>query len=405
MTSSRDPVLISGAGAVGLAVALGLARRDIPVVVFEAEPQLVEEYRASTFHPPTIEMLDALGVGAALRSRGLVAPKFQFRDRDEGLIAEFDLGVLRNDTPYPYRLQIEQFALVQLLYDELEKVPNAQVLFRHQVVGVQQTADGVDMEIETPDGQASFHGSYAVGADGGRSAVRHALGIEFDGMTYPERYLVTFTTFDFWDVMPDLAHVNYVSDPNEWFVLLRSPGLWRVLFPTKPDETVFDTDPDAETMDRLAQERYQHVHPTGEPYPLVYRNIYRVHQRIAAKYRVARGLLAGDAAHVNNPLGGMGLNGGIHDASMLTDAIVRSMKTGAGSTALDHYATERRRIALQYIQAQTAQNERNIRQQDPAVRRESQDEQRRMADDLVAARSYLLRTSMIEGLRSIPPFE
>ncbi len=405
MTSTAPPVLVSGAGAVGLTVALGLARRGIRVVVFEAESNLVEEYRASTFHPPTIEMLDGLGVGAALRSKGLVADKFQFRDRHDGLVAEFDLGVLADFTTYPYRLQIEQFALVELLYAELQQFEDSTVLFDHRVVRVEQTSDGVTVVVETPEGRTEFAGSYVVGADGGRSEVRHALGIEFEGMTYPERYLVTFTTFDFWSVMPDLAHVNYVSDPDEWFVLLRSPGLWRVLFPTKPEETVFDEEPNAQALDELAQERYQRVYPTGQPYPLVYRNVYGVHQRVAKTYRVGRGLLAGDAAHVNNPLGGMGLNGGIHDAVMLTEALARTLQSGGDTRALDHFAEERRRIALEYIQAQTAQNEQNIRQRDPETRRQRHDEQRRMAEDPAASRAYLLRTSMIEGLRSVPPFD
>ena len=406
--AGNGPVLVAGAGAVGLTAALGLVRRGIPVTVFEAEPGLVEEYRASTFHPPTIEMLDGLGVGAALRSKGLEAPRFQFRDRREGLIAEFDLAALADVTPYPYRLQVEQFALVELLYEELWRAAGSVVLFDHRVAGVEETSDGVTVVVETPDGRREFAGSYVVGADGGRSAVRHALGIDFEGMTYPERYLVTFTTFDFRLVMPDLAQVNYVSDPEEWFVLLRSPGLWRVLFPTKPEETVFDEEPGAEALDRLAQERYQRVHATGEPYPLVYRNVYRVHQRVARAYRAGRGLLAGDAAHVNNPLGGMGLNGGIHDAVMLTEALARALggSGGSGDTrALDHYAAERRRIAVQFIQAQTAQNEQNIRQRDPEARRRRQEEQRRMAEDPAAARAYLLRTSMIESLGSVPAFE
>ncbi len=142
-------------------------------------------------------MLDGLGVGASLRAKGLVADKFQCRDRQDGLLAEFDTAVLANDTPYPYRLQIEQFALVQLLYDDLVTLPNAEIHFRNRVTGISQTSHGVVMAVETPDGPAEFVGSYAIGADRGRSEVRHALGVESEGMTYPERYLVTFTTFDF----------------------------------------------------------------------------------------------------------------------------------------------------------------------------------------------------------------
>ena len=186
--NSVEGILVSGGGVVGLTAALSLVQRGVPVTVFEAEPELVKEYRASTFHPPTLEMLDDLGVAEELISKGLVADMVQYRDRTEGVIAEFDLGLLKNDTPYPFRLQIEQYALALLLLEKLQQLSNVEVLFTHRVTDVSQEHDSVLVTAETAKGLQKYQASYLVGADGGRSAVRHALDIGFEGLTYPERY-------------------------------------------------------------------------------------------------------------------------------------------------------------------------------------------------------------------------
>ena len=255
---SVEGVLIAGGGVVGLTTALSLARKGVPVTVLEGEPELVKEYRASTFHPPTLEMLDDLGVAEKLIAMGLVADRFQYRDRKDGLIAEFDLGLLKNDTRYPFRIQIEQYALAVLLFEELKGLANAEVKFRHRVTDAVLADDQVIVTAETAQGPKQFHAPYLVGADGATSAVRHALDIEFEGMTYPNRFLVLFTDFEFTDYLPDICYVNYFWDPVEWFMLLRSPGIWRVVFPTRPEK------PDDEVMlDEAIQSRLQGVVATG----------------------------------------------------------------------------------------------------------------------------------------------
>jgi 3-(3-hydroxy-phenyl)propionate hydroxylase len=394
-------VLIAGGGAVGLMTGLKLAQEGVPVTILEAESKLVEEYRASTFHPPTIEMLDKVGVAEELAAKALIADKFQLRDRHSGLIAEFDLAVLSKDTRYPYRLQIEQYALSLILYERLSILPNVQILFNHSVVNLTKNDGMISVDVKTPKGVETMEADYVVGADGARSIIRSKSSISFEGMTYPERYFVTMTTFDFREVMPDLAAVNYVSDPKEWFVLLRSPGLWRVTFPTNPEETIYDTDPDPDILESIAQELYQKVHRTGSPYPITYKSMYRVHQRIASNYRNGNVFLAGDAAHVNNPLGGMGLNGGLQDAFFLGSAIAANWNKTHGENILDHYAVERRKIAINFIQAQTAQNEENMRQRDPVIRADKQREMKKIAADKQLSREYLLRTSMILSIKSM----
>ena len=395
--SSKLPVLIAGAGPVGLTVALVLTRAGIPVEVFEKATDLAEDLRASTWHPPTLDMLDRIDPALTRRitEMGLIARHTQYRDRRDGLVAEFDLEQLRGDTAHPYRVQCEQFKYTRLLREVLQPTGLAHLHFGAAVVGATNHADSVELQVEDATGRRSVRGSYLVGADGVWSAVRIAAGIEFEGFTFPERFYTASTQFDFAPHFDRLSLVNYVSDPQDWCVLLRVPGLWRVLFPTAPDE------PDEQVMsDAATERRLQAVVARNEPYQTVHRTIYRVHQRVAQRYFTGRMVLAGDAAHVNNPLGGMGMNGGLHDAISLANRLVRIDRGEPAEPLLAHYQRERRPIAIDYINANTGRNKKIMEERDPAVRAQSQDEMRRMADDPVQAREFLLRTSMISALRA-----
>ncbi len=389
-----DGVLIAGAGVVGLTAALSLARRGVPVLVLEAESELVREYRGSTFHPPTLEMLDELGVAEELIRRAVVVDRVQYRDRREGLIAELDMGLLKEDTRYPFRLQIDQYALAVMLLDRLKRLPAAEVRFHKRVTGAAASPDHATLTVETSGGIETFAGPYVVGADGGGSAVRRSLGVEFEGMTYPERYLTVFTTFDFSAHIPDLGPVSYVSDPGEWFLMLRSPDVWRVLFPTRPEERDQDI-----LADTSIQARLRGIVNAPGPFEIVHSRLYKVHQRVAETYRRGAVLLAGDAAHLNNPVGGMGLNGGIHDAVNLAEKLARVWHGETGPDQLDLYATDRRRIALEHVQAQAHRNVLDLSEPDPDKRKRVHDELRGIARDPELARQLLLRTSMIAGLR------
>jgi len=393
MTVSTPHVLIAGAGPVGMMSALALGRAGIRVTLYESAAGLNRDLRASTFHPPTLDMLAKYGLTSSLIEQGLVARFTQQRDRTQGVIAEFDLSQLAGLTDHPFRLQCEQWKLTDLILAQLTQLPHVSVEFDSRVESVSQTANSVSVHIRQGDQLQTLHGDYLIGADGAWSAVRTQLGIAFEGYTYPERFLVVSTPFEYADHMPQLSYVNYCSDPHEWCVLLRVPTLWRVLFPTKEDET------DEQVLtDESVQTRLQRLLPQSEDYTVVHRTLYKVHQRVAQHFRQGRVFLAGDAAHINNPLGGMGMNGGIHDAMNLCEKLTAVLLQGAHTEVLDLYEKQRRTIAIEYINASTARNKKEIEERDPVLRQKNHDELRALAADPASSLAYLRKTSMIDAL-------
>lgn len=393
MADEKDRVVVVGAGPVGLTAALALARRDIPVVLLAAETELVQELRGSTFHPPTLDLLDEFGVVPRMIEMGLKAPTWQFRDRETGPVATFDLSLLAGDTSHPYRVQCEQWKLMRLLETELRKIPGAEIRFGHEAVAVREDGDSVAVVARAQGEERAIGGRYVIAADGAHSAMRQSLGIEFEGFTYPELFLIASTAFPFENTLTDIAYVNYIADPLEWLVLLRVPGLWRVLVPAPEN-----SDRQQLLSDASLQAVLQRVVARSEPYAIAHRSLYHVHQRVAKTFRHGRVLLAGDAAHINNPLGGMGMNGGIQDAFNLVEKLAQIF-AGADDRSLDRYSRQRRTVAVEAVQQQTHRNRQIISERDPQTRGKALDEMRRIAGDKDAARAYLLKSSMIASLR------
>lgn len=389
----RCQVVVAGAGPVGTVMATLLAQAGIETVLLEAGDDCAQDMRASTFHPPTLEMLDAIGITPMLMERGLKAPIYHWRDRRSGEIIDFDLAEIADVTRYPFRIQCEQYHLSSALSEKLSRESHVDLRFSHRLLSFEQDASGVTVHAEGPHSLAHFRADWLIGADGANSIVRKWLGTEFDGFTYPEKFLCLTTDTELEDFLPHLAHVNYVSDPEEWLVLLRVPALWRVLLPAdnaqSDDELRSDATKNA-VFDRLIG--------NGAAVRTFHRTLYRVHQRVAKSFVDGRVMLIGDAAHLNNPLGGFGMNSGVHDAFNLFEKLELAIKSGNANGSLALFDRQRRTVTHDFTQAQTIQNMAFIQGGEGEAHRRRRDTMNEIKGDDAKRRAYLLRQAMFESL-------
>ena len=392
--NNADRIIIAGAGPVGCASALYLAQNDIPVTLIEACDSLPEDLRASTFHSPTLEMLDDLGVAGKIIEQGLVCPIWQQRDTRDNWSVEWDLGILKDDTDHPYRVQCEQFKLTRVVVAELAKMKHVEILFSVKAVSADQDEQGVTLKVNTADGPKKLKGRYLIASDGASSAIRASQDIKFPGLTFPELWLCVSTEFEFENYFDNLAPVAYFSAENFWFLLLRVPGLWRVLMPSSNGQTA-----EMLLQEGSVQELMHRVVSIKGDFETVHRTAYPVHQRVAESYQCGRIFLAGDAAHINNPLGGMGMNGGIHDGINLSKKIASVWRGDSDEKLLDLYEAERLPVANEYVQKTTLRNKAMLEQHDPIARKARQKELSTVVADPQKSREYLLESSMIASFK------
>src|SRR5271166_1748467 len=404
--TQTDRVLIAGGGPIGTVTGLRLARHGIPVTVFDRLSKPAQDHRAATLQPSTLDLFEDLGLTGEILRQGLRSPVFQWRDRmTQEVVAEFDYRVLSNESMHPYVIQLEQHRTVHVALAAAEKVAEFTMVRPAEVVSVRQEADFVEAEVRMEDGSVEAHrGRYLIGCDGGRSIVRKATGVSFEGFTWPERFNIIGVPFDF-EVAMGFRLRNYCAHPDRWVSLMKVPGedfrgLWRCLFPAKPEES------DEEVMsDGWIQARFAECLPAGAPYEIVHRNMYAVHQRIAGRFRVGRILLAGDAAHLNNPIGGMGMNSGFQDGLNLADKLAQIWRGAEPDALLDRYDRQRRLTAIEYVQAQSIANKRTLEERDPEKRRHNLDDLRRVAGDPKQHHEFVRRSSLIAMLRSAEAIE
>jgi 3-(3-hydroxy-phenyl)propionate hydroxylase len=374
--------------------------------LIEQLPDAAEDQRAATIHSPTVEMLVELGLEMEMFSAtplgGMPAPLFQFRDRVTGeLVAEFDISLLKGEVPYPYVVQWEQYKLVHAALPYIKASSIGEVRFSTKLIDLAQTDDHIAATVTNTGGETEkFFGKYLVGTDGGSSTVRRLADIAFVGFTWPERFIKIGTSFDFGNTGKGYCTRNFFSDPDEWINLFKvkgrgPPGIWRGVFPVPETET----DEEALSMASI-QRRLQGIHEKSGDYDIPYYALYAVHQRVAETFNKGRVLLAGDCAHVNNPIGGMGMNGGIHDAINLVEKLADVWFGRAQASVLDRYTRQRRKAQVDYVQAQTIQNKKLLEERDPAIRRRHLDELRRTSEDITLHKKFLYRASLIDSLNS-----
>jgi 3-(3-hydroxy-phenyl)propionate hydroxylase len=387
----RRNVVVVGAGPVGTVAALACARHGHSVTLLEAQSRIDDSPRASTTQPPTLEILAELGLIDEYLRVGLVARTFQFWDRPTlELIAEFDFDRLKGETAYPFVVQTEQHKLANMAIERLRGMPNAEVRMGARVIGLKEESEQVRLECDNGE---ILSASYVLGADGGRSTVRKLLDIEFEGYTWPERFLVITTKFDFQAAL-GCCYRNYMADPYEWTNLFKVAGddlkgRWRAVFNTREDETDEQALSDAAVRARLSR---IHVPEGNRDY--LHLNLYAVHQRVAKQFRKGRVFLCGDAAHVNNPIGGLGLNSGIHEAWHLADLLNRALRNE--SVDLDAYERRRRPLNIKYVQEQTIANKKRLEERDPATRAKHFAGLRATAEDPRSHKAFLMRAALLE---------
>lgn len=391
MNSNQFPILIVGAGPVGLSLALSLARAGIQVEVYEADEELNIQIRASTFHPKTLELFEIWGVVDDVIKHGYKVDQLQYWERaSRKIIADFDYQVIAKDTKYPYRLQCPQHIATRVLKPAVESSEFGKVFMGHKLIDFVDCGTHVTARFETKNGIVEKESLYLCGADGTHSTVRKQMNIGFQGKTYEDRFLLIGSDLNTNDLLPNAAQVCYVFDPQEWVIILNLPDIVRVVFRMREDE-----DETIAMQEENLRKRISNFFGEVPDYNIKTTQLYRVHQRVADTFRVGRVVLVGDSAHNNNPSGGMGMNSGIHDAANLTEKFIR-ICNGESDLILDDYSNERRKYAIESVQLYSDQQYKNMAMTSEEERVKRNESLAEIAKDPKKAREYLLKASMLE---------
>ncbi|CAM5527700.1 FAD-dependent oxidoreductase [Streptomyces tanashiensis] len=392
-TAPPGQVAVVGAGPVGLTAALVLARSGVPVTVLESRSELATESRASTFHPATLDLLDELGVAAALRRQGRTVDRLQWRDLDGGVHAELDYSLLAGHTRHPYRLHVEQARLTPLLLDALTATGLADVRFGATVTGAAETGGGVRLRTEDAAGRATVgHHSYVLAADGSRSRLREIAGLPGTAEEYPDYALRVVTDSPLDELVPGLAPLAYVRDPRCSFSVLGMPDHWRLIFRIRRGT------PRAEVLaPEAVRARVERALPgaAGRAVRITDAHTYRLARFLLPRYRAGRVLFAGDAAHLTSTAGGLNMNCGLHDAVETGRALATVLQTGTGDEAPLDTALGRRRSIVETAVLPRSEA-RTAGLDSPAELLARIADLRRTAADPRAATDYLLKASLLD---------
>ena len=388
---SSAPVTIVGAGPSGLTLAWWLSQHGHTVTVLERESTVPKDMRASTFHPATLDLLADSGLADELVARGTVVPQWQYLIHESGERAVFDMACLSDVTAYPFRLQCEQFQLTELLAARLAEHPSCSLHFGAEVKAVTASADGVQIQYQHHSEIVEADCNWLVAADGASSQVRKSLGLTFDGQVFPKTSITLVLEYPFEDDIANLLGVNYVWLPDRHYSLMRRRDTWRFTFSPASDQ-----DKETALSDKVAREHIARVSPRAAQSEIRSRNYYTLHQRCLDSFCHGRVLFVGDAAHLNSPAGGMGMNSGIHDARSLADHLVPVLQ-GSDPSLLARYDRRRRRIAREEVQRLSAKNYARHRETEASKRRLIWQELQDTINDPVKHREYLLDAAMIRS--------
>ncbi|AET95548.1 hypothetical protein BSFA1_81620 (plasmid) [Burkholderia sp. SFA1] len=389
-----EGVVVVGGDPVGLLTALKLGRAGVRVVILESEPSVSPSPRAVAYMPPTVAALERFGLLDDVRKRAVSCPDIKYRHGDGTLFSTLDWSALNEDTQHPYMLLLGQNHVSNVILEHLRVLPNVDIRWNHRVERIEQDAAYVTIQSCMPGGTSKIRTRWVAATDGARSTVREQLGLTFDGTTWDERLVATNVFYDF--SLHGYSRANFVHDPVDWAVVVQidQSGLWRVCYGEDPSISM-------EEVCRRMPERFKKLLP-GAPNPDQYRvhhiNPYRVHQRCASEFRRGRVLLAGDAAHITNPIGGLGLCGGVLDAEHLAAALIAVIKDSASKRVLDKYACERKRVFLDFTSPTATANFNWMKESDPAARARDTAMLQNAGTDRVVMREMLLSFDKLNGV-------
>jgi len=391
VTQMTKPIIIAGAGPVGLYAALLLIRDGFRVIVLEKHTGFVLNRRASTFHPATLDLLEPLGLSEPLVARGSIFSGWQYMIHGTKNHAVFDLESIRDVTSHPYRLQCEQYYFSDLALEILLQSPLFEIRFGHAIIGLEDEGDTVRVHAGKPGGEYEVSTPWLIAADGGNSTVRQQLGLAFEGSVLSTTSITLELNHPFQDDIAGLLGVNYVWTETGYYSLIQIRDLWRFTYSPDPEQ------PLSRALSPLAvQAHVQSVFPKLQPYELLHVDHYTLQQRCLESFRAGRVLFVGDAAHLNSPTGGMGMNAGIHDANCLVEHLLPVLR-GADAALLDRFSRRRQTIALEEIQRLSERNYRWHRETNPEKRMEIWLELQEIVSDSQKTRDFLLDSSMIRS--------
>ena len=388
---SDSQVAIIGAGPSGLTLAWWLVEQGVSVTVLERETAIPRDMRASTFHPATLDLLTESGLAAALIERGTVVPQWQYLIHESGERAVFDMAHLSEVTAHPFRLQCEQFQLTELLAEKLAKQPLCELRLGATLQSVIPGESQVTVQYQSAGEDSVNVCDWLIAADGASSQVRKSLGLHFDGQTFPKTSITLVLEYPFEDDIPNLLGVNYVWLPDRHYSLMRLRNTWRLTYSPEQDQDI-----ESALSDAVAQTHITRVSPRASGAAILTRNYYTLHQRCLARFCHGRTLFIGDAAHLNSPAGGMGMNSGIHDARSLADHLVPVIN-GDDPLLLERYDRRRRTIAQEEVQRLSARNYARHRETEASKRMLIWNELQEIVSDPVKHRDYLLDAAMIRS--------
>jgi len=397
--ADKNRVIVAGGGPVGIFTAISLTQQGIPVTVLEEEGHVNRHRRAGGFHPPTVDMMEESGLAARMKEIGYKFQNFHFVDRLTGMDVILNTDVLKNDTQNPWDLLAFQEVLTNCGYELLtEEKRDVEFRFNHRITDVVQKDDSVLVTCEAPEGTMELEAPWVLGCDGASSQVRKSQGIEFEGYTWPDRFLMAHTMHDF--TQHGYQLVNFIGDAEKWQMIMKIPFgrgrqdyVWRMVC-RAPD----DMSDEEATADSYTQYRMQELYRRDAPYEIFDARVYRVHQKVAETFRRGRVVLLGDAAHINNPIGGQGLNCGIHDVNNFSGKFGQVWRGEADDSLLDLYDRQRRQTNWEFIQPVSVENKERMDDNNLENRKARSAFMESLVDDPEARRQFFLRFAMFDSL-------